>query len=157
MKSNSTGTSIRTALIAVPLLVGGAPALAHHSFAMYDLETTKTLTGKLTRFVVGANHSQLIFNLVDDNGREQAGPDGKPVVWGVETGSATQLANRGVTVESFGVGTYMTVSLHPLRDGRNFGALRNEDGMLVGCGKTMPKGGCTAETGKVYLGGKSGP
>ena len=33
------------------------PALAHHSFAMYDQTKTKTLTGKLTRFVLGANHA----------------------------------------------------------------------------------------------------
>ena len=37
------------------LSVGAAPVVAHHSFAMYDQTVTKTVTGKLTRFVVGGN------------------------------------------------------------------------------------------------------
>src|SRR2546425_1124596 len=37
---------------------------------MYDQTKTLTLTGKLTRFVLGANHAQLLFELL--------GPDGKP-------------------------------------------------------------------------------
>ena len=134
------------------LLTAALPAFAHHSFAMYDLSVSKTVTGKLTRFIVGANHSQLIFNLVGDDGKELVGDDGKPVTWGVETGSAAQLAERGVTVDNFKLGTIMTVTLHPLRDGRNFGALRNNDGLLVACGMEVPKNGCTAETGKVYIG-----
>ena len=46
------------------------PVFAHHSFAMYDQSTTKTLTGKLTRYVPGANHAQLIFLVLDDEGRQ---------------------------------------------------------------------------------------
>ena len=57
------------------LLTAALPAAAHHSFAMYDLSVSKTLTGKLTRFIVGANHSQLIFNLVGADGQELKGDD----------------------------------------------------------------------------------
>ena len=123
-------------------------ALSHHSFAMYDQTIQKTLTGKLTRYIPGSNHAQFVFELL--------GPDGSPAMengqhlWGVETGSAASLARSGVTVDSFPVGTILTVTLNPLRDGRPFGALR---GLLIGCGMTMPEGGCTAETGKVYLEG----
>ena len=136
-------------IFAVMTTVGSA----HHSFAMYDLSVSKTMTGKLTRFVIGANHSQLIFELVGPDGKPQLDANGKPVTWGVETGSARQIAEKGVTVDNFQYGTIMTITLHPLRDGRNFGALRNEDGLLVGCGLTMPEGGCTEKTGKVYIGG----
>ena len=135
------------------LLTAALPAAAHHSFAMYDLSVSKTLTGKLTRFIVGANHSQLIFNLVGADGQELKGDDGKPVTWGVETLSAAQLATKDVTVQNFKIGTIMTVTLHPLRDGRNFGALRTMDGLLISCGMEVPKGGCDAKTGKVYIGG----
>ena len=147
MKVKSITVGLVGALLGMSL-----PAFAHHSFAMYDLSVSKTLTGKLTRFIVGANHSQLIFNLVGDDGKELVGDDGKPVTWGVETGSAAQIAEKGVTVGNFKLGTIMTVTLHPLRDGRNFGALRTQDGQLIGCGTSVPKGGCTAETGKVYIG-----
>ena len=130
------------------------PALAHHSFAMYDQTKTKTLTGKLTRFVLGANHAQLIFEVLGLDGKPELDANGKPVVWGVETGSAKSLAGAGVTVESFPYGTILTVSLMPLRDGRNFGAMTLTGGMLIGCGATMPEGGCTEKTGKVYLSGR---
>src|SRR5919109_402490 len=44
------------------------PAWPHHSFAMYDQTTTKVMTGKLTRYVPGANHAQLMFEVLDDEG-----------------------------------------------------------------------------------------
>jgi hypothetical protein len=122
------------------------PLSAHHSFAMYDQTTTKTMTGKLTRFVPGGNHAQLIFELLDAEGKSTMGKDGKPVLWGVETGSAAAIARQGVTVASFPPGTIFTVTLYPLRDGRNVGAVA---GPMIKCGATFPKGGCTKETGQV--------
>ena len=138
-------------------VVISTPALAHHSFAMYDQTKTLTLTGKLTRFVLGANHAQLLFELLGPDGKPQLDANGKPVAWGVETGSAKQLAGAGITVETFPYGTIFTVSLWPLRDGRNFGAMTLTGGTLIGCGTTFPQGGCTEKTGKVYLNGRSNP
>ena len=136
----------RSMAVLVILVLGAtvAPALAHHSFAMYDQSTTKTMTGKLTRYVPGANHAQMIFNVVDESGKAVM-KDGKALVWGVEMGSAAQMARQGVTADAFPEGTFFTVRLYPLRDGRNFGALA---GMLIKCGNEMPKGGCTQQTGK---------
>jgi hypothetical protein len=75
--------------------------------------------------------------------------NGKPMQFGVETGSALAMSRSGVTVKSFPEGTFFTVRFYPLRDGRDFGALA---GMLITCGHTMPKGGCTAETGQRLIG-----
>jgi hypothetical protein len=134
--------------LAVALLLGAMtmPALAHHSFAMYDMAKNQTMTGKLTRFIPGGNHAQLVFDVVDDDGKPLM-KDGKPVVWGVETGSAAAIARNGITVESFPVGTILTVTLHPLRDGRPFGAV---GGPIIHCGTTMPAGGCNEKTGKAF-------
>jgi hypothetical protein len=134
---------VTAALAALTATVG-----AHHSFAMYDQTTTKTMTGKLTRYIPGANHAQLIFQLLDDAGKPVM-KDGKAVTWGVETGSATAMGRQGVTPETFPEGTILAVRLYPLRDGRNFGALA---GMLVNCGTALPKGGCTPQTGKRVIG-----
>jgi Family of unknown function (DUF6152) len=131
-----------------------APALAHHSFAMYDATKPKTMTGKLTRFILGANHAQLLFEVVGSDGKPELDDNGKPISWGVETGPAKQLATAGVTVETFPYGTIFTVTLMPLRDGRNFGAMSITGGTLIGCGLKMPEGGCTEKTGKVYLRGR---
>jgi uncharacterized protein DUF6152 len=125
-----------------------APAWAHHSFAMYDQTATKTLSGKLTRYVPGANHAQLLFVVVDNDGNVMM-KDGKPHQFGVETGSAIAMARNGVTVKTMAEGSFITVRFYPLRDGRDFGALA---GMLISCGKAMPKGGCTAETGQQLIG-----
>lgn len=139
-----------TFLIAVAVLLA-VPAFAHHSFAMYDMTQTKSATGKLIRFVPGANHAQLHFEVLDADGKTVT-KDGKPAIMGVETGSAAQLARQGVTVDEFPVGTIITVAYHPLRDGRPLGALAGE---LIRCGKAMPKGGCTKATGQMFLTGSS--
>jgi hypothetical protein len=114
---------------------------------MYDLTTTKTMTGRLFRFVPGGNHAQLIFDVIDAEGQAVRDPKtGDPLRWQVETGGAAAIARQGITVKSFPVGTIFTVTLYPLRDGRPQGAIA---GTLISCGMTMPKGGCTAETGQV--------
>jgi hypothetical protein len=125
-----------------------APAWAHHSFAMYDQTVMKTLSGKLTRYVPGANHAQLLFVVVDNEGNVMM-KNGKPYQFGVETGSAIAMARTGVTVKTMAEGSFITVRFYPLRDGRDFGALA---GMLITCGKAMPSGGCTAETGQRLIG-----
>src|SRR5262245_27363606 len=92
-----------TAVVAAMLLVGiaTAPAVAHHSFAMYDTAVKKTMTGKLIRFVVGANHSQYVMEAVNPDGTPMLNDQGKPVTWTVETGAASQLSRQGITVETF--------------------------------------------------------
>ena len=139
-----------------PLIVGllallAAPASAHHSFAMYDMTQTKSATGKLIRFIPGANHAQLLFELLDGDGKAVM-KAGKPIIMGVETGSAAQLARQGVTVDDFPIGTIIAVAYHPLRDGKPLGALAGE---IIRCGKALPKGGCTKATGQVFLTGSS--
>jgi hypothetical protein len=126
-------------------------AIAHHSFAMYDQAIVRTLTGKLTRFIPGANHAQLIFEVMNDDGSPVLDAAGKPVLWGVETGPAARIANVGVTPDNFPAGTIISVQLHPLRNGKTFGAMPNGT-PLIHCGAAVPSGGCNAETGKVYLG-----
>jgi hypothetical protein len=105
----------------------------------------------LIRFVPGANHAQLHFELLDADGKTVM-KDGKPSIMGVETGSAAQLARQGVTVDEFPLGTIITVAYHPLRDGKPLGALAGE---LIRCGKALPKGGCTKATGQAFLTGSS--
>jgi hypothetical protein len=132
------------AALAIAASVG--TAYAHHSFAMYDQTQTRTYTGKLTRYIPGSNHAQLIFELVGPDGKPVPGKDGKPSIWGVETASAVVMARVGVSPKTFPNGTIFTVTLFPLRDGRPFGAMA---GTLIRCGLTMPAGGCTKETGEV--------
>jgi len=140
-------TLVSGVLVACVLL----PAAAHHSFAMYDREAVRTLTGKLTRFVPSANHAQFYFELLGPDGAVVM-ENGKPVVWGAETGPAATLAKRGVTGQSFPLGSIITVNVHPLRDGRTFGVLAQEREFVIKCGTKLPAGGCTRDTGQVFDG-----
>lgn len=143
-------TGIAAFAVASVLTAWSIAARAHHSFAMYDQEQRKTVTGKLIRFVPGANHAQLIFELVGPDGEVQVGDDGRPLVWGAEMGSAAQIAREGITVESFPIGTILTITVNPLRDGRPFGA-QARGTEIIKCGMALPAGGCTKDTGEVFM------
>jgi hypothetical protein len=138
---NSIGVLAGFALAALM----ATPLQAHHSFAMYDQSTTKTMTGKLTRFIPGGNHAQIFFEVLDEAGKSVPDKNGKPLLWGIEMGGAMAIARQGITVESFPAGTILTVTVYPLRDGRPLGAVA---GPVIKCGSALPKGGCTAQTGQ---------
>src|SRR5688572_12861807 len=98
------------AIIGIAVLSNAA--LGHHSFAMYDQSITKTMTGKLTRYIPGANHAQLIFAVIDADGKPVI-ENGKPSQWGVETGSAAALSRVGIAPATLPEGTIITVVLNP--------------------------------------------
>jgi hypothetical protein len=91
------------------------PVQAHHSFAMYDQKVTRNFTGRLLQIIPGANHAQIIFEVIGPDGEAVLDDKGEAVRWGVETGPAAQIARRGVTAESFPVGTIINLTLNPLR------------------------------------------
>jgi hypothetical protein len=91
-----------------------------------------------------------LFEIVGADGRPVTGADGKPITWGVELGPAAAIAKQGVTVESFPLGTVITVTLNPLRNGKTFGALA-QGARLIRCGSEVPANGCTAENGEIFL------
>lgn len=139
------------------LAIGQAQrAEAHHSFAMYDQSQTVTVTGKLTRFIAGANHAQLIFDVIGPDGKPQLDEAGNKKIFGVETGPAAQIADQGITVKSFPIGTVLTVTANPLRNGKPFGAL-TRGGIVIKCGMALPEGGCNEQTGEVFELGRPQP
>lgn len=123
---------------------------AHHSFAMYDQQQVRTFTGRLTRYIPGANHAQMIFEVLDESGTPVLDDSGEILQWGAEMGPAVRIARLGVTPDNFPVGTIITVQLNPLRNGKTFGAMPN-GAPLINCGMTMPSGGCNESTGTLYL------
>ena len=65
MKTSTVKTWQMAVIVAAAWGVLAAQVLAHHSFAMYDQSVTRTMTGKLTRYIPGSNHAQLIFQVLD--------------------------------------------------------------------------------------------
>jgi hypothetical protein len=131
------------------------PAMAHHSFAMYDQTKTVVLTGVMTRFVAQANHAEIHFVPLGPDGKPMRNADGKPVQWGVEMAGAAAVAQQGITAAAFQAGTIFSVKLNPLRDGSNFGS---RVGAIVKCPKgQVPSAGkhCDSVEGSEILGGTS--
>lgn len=128
---------LRVAVLGTAVSVGvlAGTAAAHHSFAMYDMTKTVTFTGVLTRFVSQANHAEIHFVPIGTDGKPERGSDGKYVSWGVEMAGAAAMAQQGISVNTFPYGTIFSVSLHPLRDGKNFGSM---EGPIYKCPKDTP-------------------
>ena len=48
------------------VLAASTPAVAHHSFSIFNMEQTKVLTGVVTRVNPDANHLQVFFAPMND-------------------------------------------------------------------------------------------
>ena len=111
----------------------GSPAVAHHSFAMY--EPTKTLTFKGTiKSFQWTNPHVVVWVLVQpqDGGAVQE--------WSLETTSPGVLTRNGWTRQSLKAGDRVSVTFSPLRDGSRGGGLNSVT--LLDTGQTLvPKFG----------------
>jgi len=100
------------------LLLGSAarPALAHHSFAMYD--TSKTVTIKATvKSLQWTNPHVIVWLNAEQQGAE-------PQLWSVEVSSPGAMTREGWTRRSLQPGDRVVVDLAPLRDGNHGGSLK---------------------------------
>ena len=105
-------------------LAAGA-AYAHHSFAMFDAQQHKLIEGEVTEWNYNNPHSWLIV--------QAPGPDGAMTTWSFEGAAIVHAARQGVNGKSYAKGEQVRIVMHPLRDGRNAGALCfviKEDGTL---------------------------
>ena len=132
------------------------PALAHHSFALYNMEQTLTFTGVVTRVNPDANHLQIFFAPMNDERKNvERDAEGKPVVWAVEMTGSAQAAADGISVGSFPPGTIFSVSMHPLRSGEKAGARANPGSIYKCPAKKPPAAGkhCDTVDGHETIGG----
>lgn len=128
--------------------VGLTPALAHHSFAMYDQNKVLVLTGVAYQFVAQANHAEIHFYLVGPDGKLIKDKEGKNADWGVEMAGAAAMAQQGITAASFPPGTIFSVKMNPLRDGSNFGSRVGGSAIAKCPWKTPPAPGKSCDTVK---------
>jgi Family of unknown function (DUF6152) len=123
-----TSRSLGLAAIAVSAITLSAlPAVAHHSFAMFDAEKTKTLEGTVKEFQWTNPHSWILLTV--DNAQ------GQPEQWAIEMGGPGALARQGWVPKTLRPGMKVKTVIHPLRDGNNGGqfmAVTLPDGTLMG-------------------------
>lgn len=96
-------------LCAVLLLASG-PLLAHHSGAMFDRTKKITVTGTVVMFQYVQPHSWIDVKVKNDDGTETE--------WSFEAGAPPQMKMVGLTPDVLHAGDKITITGHPLRDGR---------------------------------------
>lgn len=97
-------------LAAAVLIAASAPVIAHHSGAMFDDMKEVTVTGVVKNFQYTNPHSWLIVDVKD--------ADGKTVTWGFEAEGPSTMLRAGIRKSDFPAGTPVTITGHPMRDGR---------------------------------------
>ena len=108
----------RVLLCLMVLCGAAAPALAHHSFAMYEPTKTLTLKGTVKTFQ-WTNPHVVVWILVQPEG------GGAPQEWSLETTSPGVLTRNGWTRNSLKPGDRVSVTFSPLRDGSHGGGLNS--------------------------------
>jgi hypothetical protein len=96
------------------LLTGAAlvagPSFAHHSAVMFDDAKEVTLTGTVKEFQYTNPHSWLLVDVKNE--------DGSVTTWGFEAEGPSTLMRAGIRKSDFSPGTKLTITGHPMRDGR---------------------------------------
>jgi len=86
------------------------PAVAHHSAVMFDDAKEVTVTGTVKEFQYTNPHSWLLVDV--------KAADGKVTTWGFEAEGPSTLTRAGIRKSDLAPGTEITISGHPMRDGR---------------------------------------
>jgi len=105
---------IITVALASALGLSAAPALAHHSGAMFDHDKSVTVSGTVKQFQYTNPHAWLVVSVPD--------AAGKDATWSFEMGELSALTRAGINKQDFAPGTKVTVTGHPMKDGRTAGA-----------------------------------
>lgn len=89
------------------------PALAHHSFAMFDRTKELVLAGTVREFQWTNPHSWIKFEVTNDKG----GVDS----YAVELNSPNNLSRQGWSSKSLKPGDKAVLTINPVRDGTKGG------------------------------------
>jgi len=85
------------------------PAVAHHSFAMFDTSRQTTLTGTVTAFQWTNPHAYIEIDVPDEAGAVKH--------WSIEMGSPSILLPGGWKHNTLKAGDKITVMANPMRNG----------------------------------------
>ena len=100
----------RQALLALGGIAIAAPAIAHHSTAMYDTANPRTDSGTVTRVEWTNPHAFLYLDVKDDK-------TGQVTKWEVELMSLNHLRSYGWTSKTVKVGDMVSATGSPAKSG----------------------------------------
>jgi hypothetical protein len=117
--------------MAIAFALTASAALAHHSFAMFDLSKTVTLEGTVKEFRWTNPHVFIQFLVKNARGVDEE--------WSIEMTSPEHLARAGWRPGTLKPGDKLTLKIHPMRNGVKGGQY------LSGAGPTAPAFGSPRE------------
>jgi hypothetical protein len=112
---------LTVAIAALPMA-----AIAHHSYAMFDLAQSVTLQGTIRDFQWTNPHSWIWIDVPDAKGAAQQ--------WGIEGMSPNYLERRGWTKHTLRPGDKVSLVIHPLKGvqrGGSFMSVTLADGTVM--------------------------
>ena len=114
-------------LAAAMALAVSSPAWSHHSHAMFDHDKEMTITGTVAEWIFRNPHVFLYLDVKSDKG--------ETVRYTVEMSNLTNMLKAGFAATTFKAGDTVTVTMHPLADGRpggNYIVATSADGKQFG-------------------------
>jgi Family of unknown function (DUF6152) len=119
-------------LAGIAVAICAIPALAHHSFAMFDADKKVTLAGTVKEFQWTNPHAFILMMVGNSDGQMEQ--------WSVEMGGPGGLARQGWVPKTLRPGMNVSVVMHPLKEGHGgqFLAVTLPDGTRLGNPDTEP-------------------
>jgi hypothetical protein len=111
-------------------LAAAAPAVAHHSFAMFDLTKDVPMSGTIKEVQFTNPHVWFQVMAPDASGKE--------VEWSIEAGAPGMLLRTGWKPNTVKPGDKVSLVMHPAKSGKPTGSLVT---MKVPDGRTLGPGG----------------
>jgi len=103
---------VKLRVLAVLGLYGGA-AVAHHSFAAFDMTKEVRINGTVSEVQYTNPHVWLFVDVAAAKGGTQT--------WAIEAGGPNILIRSGWKANTVSVGQKVEVTLHPMRDSNKLG------------------------------------
>lgn len=100
----------RLGALVIALAAAGVSLSAHHSFAVFDMTSEKTVTGTVSKFEWTNPHTFIFVDAPNDKGVMET--------WAIEGMSPNYLGRRGWSKTSVKPGDKITVTVRPLKDGK---------------------------------------
>ncbi len=110
----------------VPALMP-TPALAHHSFAQFDIRAEKEISGTIYAIEWANPHVWIWVKVLN--------PDGTVTPWGFEGAAPGELMRWGIAKTALAPGDKVRVKFHPMNNGKPGGSFESftlANGRVVG-------------------------
>ena len=131
------------ATAAAVVAIAAGPALAHHSYAMFDADKVLDLAGTVKEVNFVNPHGWVEFLVTDKSGKVNR--------WSFEMGSGrggpTEISRQGFKAKNVSPGDKLIAHIHPLRSGVYGGeliALTFPDGSQLGGKEAIQRGDSTS-------------